>query len=116
MEDKARMFVEKVCAKTIAGELKWEKTPKTGVFQTGIARLVVLFSLQEKQNVKMYQLELLDENGEVVDSYTDETFERSEVALSPNSLFKRMGTAYERARRQAMGVDRALDAILEELG
>ena len=115
---KALAFVDAICRKTMQGGLRWEKTAKTHVFQSAVGKFIVLFSVEEKDQDpdSIYVIRLLDSEGELIERLTDETFETAQLARNEGSLFKRMKAAYEKVRYEVMGVEKALNSVLEELG
>lgn len=64
-----------------------------------------------------YVVELMNADGRIIDRFSDVTLEGTDPSPGgghPNH-FVRMRELYETARRQAFGVDQALDEILKEL-
>lgn len=113
---KAEQFLRRLFAKTMAGEVTWERTPEAGVFQTTVASYIVLFQPNRRAERKLFEIRLLDTEGAMLDSYDDEMFDERGHAADPGSMFVTMTDAYSTARRQAMGIVQALDEILDELG
>jgi hypothetical protein len=112
---KANVFVERICGKTIKGELTWEKTPTEVAFQTQVGAYVVRFEEGIEHNETIYKLSLWDSSGEHLDTFTDSDFDVNEGSRSGFDMYHKMREAFEVARRQARGVEKALDDILSEL-
>jgi len=112
-EDKGRQFVDRICEKTIAGSLSWEKTTKEGLLQTTLGGYVIRFSYDD--DGQLYTLSLFNVEGQRMEVFNDEQFDRPGTAPEPTSMFQKMKLAYTAARRKALGVDKAITDILTEL-
>jgi hypothetical protein len=110
---KATNFVQRICEKTLKGELSWEQTSDVGEFQATVANYVIRFTPGPGR--ELYTLILMDMDGGIVDTFNDEMFDEPGTAHDPESMFLKMREAYHRARSMAMGVDKALDDVLAAL-
>jgi hypothetical protein len=104
-EKMARLLLELV-QKTRAGNLNWETTAAEGVYQVWFRR----FTVQISQSGTDYLLAIRNSEGMLIE-------EASNPQLSSNipDAFSEMGELLTNARRQALGVDAALDELLNEL-
>lgn len=118
-DSKAEEFVMKICERTMAGKLTWERQPENGIFQAVVSGYVLRFSYLPDND--KYYLGVLNSDEQVVARYTDEDFDnlghfsKSLIKSNAKSAYNIMAQAYNRARQQAMGVDKALDDILADL-
>lgn len=113
--DKSMTFVTRICERTIAGKITWAKTPKPNMYQTTVGAYILRFSVtasHQEEGEDLYKLAIYNQDNEVVDSYDDESLTAQGGAPG---IYKVMKAAHEYARRVAMGVDNALDQILDNL-
>lgn len=111
--DKRLRLIKSLHERTKAGGLEWEPTDKAGVFEVAFANYSV--RLKSAWNPELqeddYVLSIYNAAGELVDDFAD-----TEVpAAGDVTAFLLMRDTHETARRIAMGVERALDALLAEL-
>ncbi|NYZ61802.1 hypothetical protein [Luteimonas deserti] len=102
-----RMLAER----TERGELKWEESERPGVFQVSFSNSSVRILHRDsrlQRGSTEYVISIINSLGVEVDEIGDESMP-TEGAYS---LMKQM---YEQARRKAMGVDTAIDSIIEDL-
>ena len=109
---KIARLVTALSEKTITQEVSWNQTEHGEIFETSFPNYSVRISKGERPNnfnesQPIYILEILNDNGEIVEEIDDEML--TEFIHSPFGIMKEM---YEAARRQAMGVEEALDSIL----
>ncbi len=104
--------------KTLDGSLKWKKTSEDSVFSVSFSSYSVQLSLRSEWNDSTddidehYRLRILDGDGEVVEEIAPYTFESNTFTVPAYEIFKVM---FESARRNAMGLNAAVDSILKEL-
>lgn len=98
--------------KTESGELEWEPTVKSDVFQANFPRYSVRILTREGETGFDLDivLQIINEEGMIVESVSD-----PQVSDFIESAFLRMRALHASARRIAMGVDRALDEIIDFL-
>jgi hypothetical protein len=114
-EEKLLKVVQRLYAKTKAGEIPWEKTSGKGIFQAAFPSYVIKLSSRpnaDNPEALDYIASVVDESGIVIERASD--LDLSKVA-SEGGVFSMMGELYTMARRQALGVDGALDSLLGEL-
>ena len=113
MASRVAQLVKLVTRKTISNEIRWERTEKEGVFQHAFPNYVVRFSERfvPDHSYPDYVLAILNQDGEIIEEITDPDAEREGL----EEAYVTMREAYEMARRQAMGIERALDDLLRYL-
>lgn len=114
-EEKVLKLVERLYAKTEAGEIPWERTSARGVFQVAFPSYTVKLSSRpndENPESPDYIVSILDESGVVIERATDIELQKVAIDLK---VFQMMDDLYTTARRRALGVDSALDSLLGEL-
>jgi hypothetical protein len=94
-DDKIVRLVRLLFEKTKAGEIGWEETSNLNIFQCSVSNYSILISRQT--------LTVCDEEGKIIEEVD---------GLAPLQEGVRLSELFELARRQAMGVERALDEIL----
>jgi len=112
-------LVSRIEKKTISNSLTWETTADQNEFQTVLASFVVrtreYYSFGETE--PDYEIKIIDGSGNILETITngdlfnilkDETIEGRHPYTVMSSIFKN-------AKRQALGIDKAIDSILSEL-
>lgn len=115
MPDKVRSFIEKLAARTEQGKVSWERTADDGVYQASFPNYTVHVLTRhnpERRDETDYVLQIKDEDGAVIEDVSDETLS----IRTGDPISKIMGAMFRQARRKALGVDKAVDAILSALG
>ena len=92
-----------VYERTKSGAIKWEQTSRDNEFQTSFPN----YSILVQTTPQGYVLKICNDSGQVI----EELSWMDAVASS----FMEMPELFELARRQAMGVEQALDELLGEL-
>ena len=119
-EEKVIALVHMVDARTGAGHLKWEKTATDFEFQTTLSSFVIRigrFSTREEPDC--FVVSLVDKSGTELESISDRALMQM---VSKTGMILQEGTytlmerIFTNAKRQALGVDKAIDDILTELG
>ena len=106
--------VTRLARKTVANEINWKRTETEGVFQHALPNYTLRFSEEdiEGQTSPDYVLTIYNQDGEVIEEVGDPELARHEDV---DDAFNIMREAYEAARRQAMGIDKALDELMNYL-
>ena len=117
MDDKLVTLVRRLEDK--AGEVSWEKTEEEETFETDFAGFgVQIAQVDAEGEESLYTLRIYDTDGEFLDEFSDEDLteilNRTEPT-EPSEMFEVMKGIHRAARRSAMGVGKAVDAILEAL-
>jgi hypothetical protein len=113
MADKIRSFVETLAKKTEQNKVNWEKTAEHDVFQASFPSYTIhLFTRQSRNEISDdYYVQIIDEDGAVIEETSDEM-----LAIAANDpILKAMAGMFRAAKRKALGVDRAVDAIVAAL-
>ena len=114
-EEKILKLVEGLLAKTKSGDVVWERTSSPDVFQAAFPSYTVRVSTRRSENqleALDYVVSILDEAGTTIERASDVDLTK---ALGGVSAYQLMQELYALARRQALGVDGALDTLLSEL-
>ncbi|MGM4895937.1 hypothetical protein [Tardiphaga sp. 839_C3_N1_4] len=115
-------MVQLLSEKTTAGEMDWKSSPVDDAFQLSFHNYTLLLRQAESQQSygeHDYVITLLNENGDVADAFTDvELSEEFADGIEPASSkpYPTMRRLFDQARRHALGTDRIIDTILDELG
>jgi hypothetical protein len=94
-DDKIVRLVRLLFKKTKTGEIKWEETAKLNIFQCSLSNYTLLISRQT--------LTVCNQEGNVIEEVD---------GLAPLQEGVHLTELFELARRDAMGVEKALDEIL----
>lgn len=105
--------------RTYDGEVDWEETASTGVYQASFADYSIIISLQPPQSGgdSDVKISIIDDVGNEVESFLDVDLE-SEWLIDLGIIetpFKIMKDTYDTARRAALGSEKAIDEILAVL-
>lgn len=112
-EQKMHVLINTLVEKTNRGELSWDTTDLDDVFQLTFSNNTIRLSLgRSPSNLseEAYFINIYDSNGKLIDSINDEDL----GDLFSNAFIQLRGL-YQNARRTALGVDKAIDDILDEL-
>jgi len=117
-EEKLVELVQKVERKTAVGGLQWEETAGHEEFQTTLATFVIRIRQEMNSQGFDYIISVVDSSGTTLESVSDG--ELSRIARSSETLYsvnpyELMEKIFKNAKRQVLGVDRAIDSILSEL-
>lgn len=101
--------------KTVNHGLKWEETDAEYTYQAVFPQYRVRILRDTRKDTdedNNYTLQILNKDGEIIDSITDESMLGQ---MKNPSAYDAMRDIYETARRIAMGLEDALDHILNTL-
>lgn len=114
--DKYRKIVERLWVKTNNGTQKWEYVDDETTFaRTYIGDITLIIEDGFDDDVPVVAIELY-RNGKMIDRFTDETVKGEVPSISNyESYFRLMSVLFDEARRRALGVDEAIDSVLDEL-
>ncbi|WP_330206609.1 hypothetical protein [Pseudomonas sp. AM14(2022)] len=109
---KIAKLIETLLSQTESGALPWAQTEKSDMFQASFPRYSIRIYPQRSHNSLEpdYVLQILNDLGDIVEEVSDPDLQS--VLETP---FLVMRNLYEGARRSAMGVENALDEILDFL-
>ena len=113
-ENKLITLVERLSSKSMKGELDWEQTDKEDEFQLSLPKYTIrIFSKPSSEAFADIDIFIAIYNGD--GTLIEQTVDY-ELKDSINSSYQVFKGIYNNARRKAMGVDKALDDILNSLG
>lgn len=118
--DRRYQLISKLNERTAASRVQWEVTPQPGVFQASFPNYVlnILSRPAEGSSDEYdYGIRIVNEEGYTVDEVWDPDFkyEAHELTASVTAPYPLLKELYQRARRQALGVDKAFDQLLGQL-
>lgn len=114
-EERILKLVQGLLAKTTSGEMAWERTSTSGVFQVAFPSYTVKLSIEpnnDNPDANDYFVWILDETGHIIERASDVELQRK---FPTKRVVQLMDDLYSAARRHAMDVDGALDSLLSEL-
>ena len=102
-------FVLKIYEKTKSGDITWEKTQHDHVYQTSFPKYSIqICSGHDFENNPYVSLILYNDEGKMI-----ETIHHDDQSLRViDYSYECMKETFEIARRQAMGLEKALDDII----
>jgi hypothetical protein len=113
--EKIARLISKLSERTEEGKLNWEQTESQGIFQASFPGYAI--RLRKESSESEYNevdfdivLAIFDSQGELIEEVRD-----TELGEDMERPYFFMSRLYDQARRRAMGVEQALDALLEEL-
>jgi hypothetical protein len=114
-EEKILKLVQRLHAKTGAGEIAWEKTAGKDVYLTAFPNYTVkVYTVSDiDSDDQVYFVSIVNETGTVIERASDVDVKKAFPQAKATQLIREI---YTMARRQALGVDSALDSLLVELG
>ncbi|HEX7004970.1 MAG TPA: hypothetical protein VF168_12365 [Trueperaceae bacterium] len=117
--DKAILLIRHLVEKTGTSAIQWEETESEGEFQASFSsaysvRIETRESLSAEDTVD-YVVSIFNADGKLVEELSDVDVASAYQRAYNASAFEGMRAMYEAARRQAMGVDEALDALISDL-
>ena len=113
--EKYLRLVSLLIKRTSENTARWEQTSRDGVFALSLpdytVRISMVRNVDDTEDVKFH---IVNSEGKVIDTFTD--VEAAEGLVDKGPTYREMADLYDQARRQAFGVDKALDELIEELG
>src|SRR4051794_20604759 len=116
--EKQWKMVQLLHERTVKGDVDWKQSPSENTFQVSFNRYTLILRQLDAENPEAfdYRVTLLNENGEVADTFLDTELYADlkdtlggDVTTFPYPVLRR---TYDLARRHALGSDRILDAII----
>ena len=112
-EERMLKLIERLSIKTHEGQLHWERTANPSIFQTSFPSYVVRLNVrQEADSTPDYVITVRGQDGTVLEQTSDVEISK---AVPSSNAYTVMADLFARARRQALGVNEALDSLLSEL-
>ncbi len=116
MSSKRALLAERLFSKTKAGELNWQETADENVYQVAFPGYALHIGEREFEDEPYIFIRLYNADGALMEDFDDGDLRNDVLPAGQASFYGMMLETYNSARRVAMGVERALDKILEELG
>lgn len=115
-EEKILKLVQRLHTKTKDGEIVWEKTGGKDVYQVAFPNYTVKVFCRPNggdPTALDYIVSIVDEAGSVIERASDVDISSAFPQVKALLMMREL---YTLARRQALGVDSALDSLLADLG
>ncbi|MBX8608556.1 hypothetical protein K5D65_15280 [Pseudomonas cichorii] len=109
-DSKIISILDKLIEKTTRGDTDWIVTEIKGVYQVSFPRYSVRLAFKSEGLDEKYVVTIINGEGLVIDSFNTDDIYR----FYPDS-YDKLSSLYSAARRKALGVDRALDELLEDM-
>ncbi|WP_458718197.1 hypothetical protein [Pseudomonas gregormendelii] len=106
-ESKIVRLIQGVVRQTNAGKIDWEVTEREEVFQASFTNYSIRLSQTEADMGVDYWLTIINNEGLVIESVSD-----VQIREELDGAYRIMESLYANARRVALGVDKALDDLL----
>jgi hypothetical protein len=119
MMERQKQLVRLLLAKTKRGELAWQEGIRQDSFQVSFKDNSVLIrdvANKDDNEIRDYEIQLINGEGKTVDSFTDVDLTESETARPTTKWFPPMRDLHDLARRTALGSEKILGEILKDLG
>lgn len=112
--EKLGILAVKLRDRTVAGDVNWEETAKTGVYQATFSdnTIQISLSLSEVPDEVDVTVVVLNDVGNEIESFTD-----SDIGplIEDETAYKVMRETYDTARRMALGTEQVINSIIEAL-
>ena len=114
MANKVQSLVEKLIERTDQGKVGWEITEESIIYQATFPSYSVRIAERTfpTRDDNEFVLTVYDDQGQTIDVVTESSLESSGF----RNAHERLEELHRAARRQARGVDRAIEELLAELG
>jgi hypothetical protein len=116
-ESKLLELLSRIESKTMKGEMKWEATAEQEQFQTILANVILRIDLERVDFEHVPTLTLVNKDGVVMESIQGAMLrDASSRAYNDEWLpARQLANIHKFARRQALGLDKAIDDLLSQL-
>jgi hypothetical protein len=113
--EKYLRLVSLLIKRTNENTAQWEPTSRDGVFALSLPDYTVRISIvRGGDDTQDVTFQIVNSEGTLIDTFTDND---AAAGLSDKTpAYRDISNLYDQARRQALGVDKALDQLIEELG
>lgn len=112
--EKYLLLLQKLERKTSRGEADWQPTVSETAFLISFSNYSLVIERLWMGNDEEVRLQLRDQAGNVVDTVTE-----AELAAASNlegrEFYQWLNGVYDSARRRALGIEAALDSVLDDL-
>ena len=109
--EKQLKMVQLLLEHSKGGDIDWKPTPSKDTMSVTFEKASLLLKQTPSREVPDeydYTIRIINDDGVVIESFSDTDFEPGQAYLSMHEMFNL-------ARRKALGVDSALDSIIREL-
>lgn len=114
--DKYGQLVERLYKRTIDGRVSWEYEPTIPFLYTTVADREIEIDNGENENQEPVISIIVRSGKDQLEKFSDETLSNRIPNIKGfNSYYQLLVALQEAAKRQAVGADKSLDAILDEL-
>jgi len=100
-------LIQGIVKQTEAGKINWEVTESEEVFQASFPNYSIRLSYTASDMGTDYWLTIMNDEGSVIESVSD-----VQIKSELDGSYRIMESLYSNARRVALGVDKALDDLL----
>ncbi|MBN1460130.1 MAG: hypothetical protein JXA57_11385 [Armatimonadetes bacterium] len=114
VQERMRLLLSRLIEQTASGKIRWSQTDREQHFLYSGSKSSVTISLEEDKFNQRYTMALLNNNGVVVEALEDDwEADGGDRRAAPwNDDLERL---FDLARREAMGIDKLLDAALSDI-
>lgn len=114
IDNRLGILVKRLSEKTERGELRWEEGVKEGEYQTNFPTYSVrVYPARDEDGDEGIWMTIIDGRGRRLETVTEFDFRQQTGDMSISS---KLSELYEMGRRQALGVDKAIDELLQQVG
>jgi hypothetical protein len=117
--EKTVRVVRMLARRTSEGHVDWQETPDEGVYQAAFPGYAVRVLARPSNDYEDpdpdYVVQLYNENGALIEVIRQDDIREGMEAEDYRESYALLRSLYEGARRHAMGVEHALDQIIEKL-
>ncbi len=109
--EKLWALIRKLKARTLEDRVAWEGTTRENAYQAAFPGYSIVISnvADEEWGRDDYFLSIYDTEGRLVEKVSDAQLDAGMAKKEAHGL---LGEVFDAARRQALGVDEALDAVM----
>lgn len=112
---KQKSLTLKLAELTRVGEIDWQQAFDADAFQVSFRdNTIKIKPVRNSEGNQDIEIQLVNEGGQTVETFTDVDLTNEDVVDSTN-WFAVMSEIYEMARRTALGAEKVIDEILEDL-
>lgn len=112
MNPKNKELIERLIDNTDQGKLQWEKTNRSAQFMACMSKVDILVMHDLSLNKITYTFAIETKEGSTID-FIKASEKESTIFVSDDFIL--LSNIYEKARRNALNIDKTIDDILGEL-
>lgn len=116
---KIERLIQLLDDRTEAGKVRWQPTDKPTSFLSVLSSGSVLVETKDQDGTSPYALRIINDDGVVTETFYTRHFEaanRSASTERPEPWELALRDLHQRARSAALGIDKTISALLDELG